>query len=739
MDNSLSSLFLSDALAIEKLLDRALSIKGIEKEKKELHQAIEDFQAPLQVMVMGSFSTGKSSFINALLGEDVTAVGALPTTAIITKLSHGENKEVVVHYLDETEKTYPVADFLGMVDENSQAWKDLREKISYVDRFLPLDILKEINIIDSPGLEAIKEAHTKITKSFVNRADVIFWMFSAENVGTATEMKNLENLEGRFQPVAIINKMDTLDEEEDDPGEFLHGARLKLQGKVAEVLGISAEYGLQGKKEHSDELLEESNIAAVERYIQREIVPQSAMLKINSFLEKVGSAYGAVRSDFDDYLKVMKNTASDKDVKAAQTYVKEACAYLERYFARFVNFSLRESEKGNSSADLLLAFAYFFGYQNHPEGFEDSIAYFKRAAEANDTSAQIFVAMYQMISGHVSEGEIWLDKAEENYVEGVDDIETKQLLYETRGILSELKKNPNEAVTFYTTAMEAGSASAANRLGRLLDEGENVRHDYRKAAECYRFAAEHDEPYAQYNLGKLYYEGRGVEKNEAEALRWIRSAAEQDIPNAQISLGSFYASGDCGVRQDAKESVFWLQRASEQGSLEAKNTLLSIYGGGAKGIQPDYPKFMELAEECYSQGLEIDPDFLCVAGDMYVEGKNHVRKDVYRGAQMFEVAAKKGSAIGQYRLGILYMLGDGVPQDFDEAYWWAKKSADQGYEGAIDDLPYLKQMKENPSEARRRIAENRSGESSASTDNEGCLVWLACPAAVLGLLYHFLA
>ena len=144
MDNSLSSLFLSDALAIEKLLDRALSIKGIEKEKKELHQAIEDFQAPLQVMVMGSFSTGKSSFINALLGEDVTAVGALPTTAIITKLSHGENKEVVVHYLDETEKTYPVADFLGMVDENSQAWKDLREKISYVDRFLPLDILGSI-------------------------------------------------------------------------------------------------------------------------------------------------------------------------------------------------------------------------------------------------------------------------------------------------------------------------------------------------------------------------------------------------------------------------------------------------------------------------------------------------------------------------------------------------------------------------------------------------------------------
>ncbi len=636
--------------------------------------------------------------------------GYLPTIMPEASLSHGENDKVVVHWLDETSKSYPVTEFLGMVDENSQAWKDLREKISYVDRFLPLDILRDVNIIDSPGLEAIKEAHTKITKSFVNRADVVFWMFSAENVGTATEMKNLENLDGRFRPVAIINKMDTLDEEEDDPGEFLHGVRLKLQGKVAEVLGVSAKYGVQGKKEQSDELLRESNIVAVERYIQREIVPQSATLKINSFLENIGGTYVGVKSNLNDYLSVIKNTASEKDFQDVQTYVQNAFSYLEKYFSRCVDFSLKESEKGNPSADLILGNVYCYGDQNHASDIERAMGYLRKAAKANNLVGQVMMALYCAGNQNVSESEFWLDKAEANYVDGVDDIKVKQFLYLARGMIAELKGDYTGSIPFYETSMELGSAEAANALGRLWDEGQDVQHDYERSAECYRFAAERDEPNSMFNLGTFYYYGKGVEKNEAEALRWIQRAAEQGVPNAQITLGNFYATGECGLKQDAKECIFWLQRAAEQGDVEAKNTLLDIYVNGIGDIKPDFQKFVDMTTTYWSNDDDIDPDLLAVAGDCYFYGKDGVEKDVDRGLKLIKDAAEKDSVYGLYCLAELHILGEYVPQDFDKAYHLMKKSAEQGFKGAIEELPYVKQMKENPEEARARIAEQRTSD-----------------------------
>ena len=88
---------------------------------------------PLQIMVMGAFSTGKSSFINAFLGETVTAVGALPTTAVITKLMYGDNK-VRVHFQDDTTQMYAADEFIYMSNENEQSWHFFRKKIAYVER-----------------------------------------------------------------------------------------------------------------------------------------------------------------------------------------------------------------------------------------------------------------------------------------------------------------------------------------------------------------------------------------------------------------------------------------------------------------------------------------------------------------------------------------------------------------------------------------------------------------------------
>lgn len=74
---------------------------GITKKSlPDLDKIIEHISAPLMIMVMGEFSTGKSTFINAMVGEEVAAMNATPTTAVITKLCYGEQDKILVHYTD---------------------------------------------------------------------------------------------------------------------------------------------------------------------------------------------------------------------------------------------------------------------------------------------------------------------------------------------------------------------------------------------------------------------------------------------------------------------------------------------------------------------------------------------------------------------------------------------------------------------------------------------------------------
>src|SRR5690606_28193162 len=68
------------ALAIARLLDRRPELVALAAEARA---AADDLDQPLLVTIMGEFSSGKSTFINALIGEEVAATGVTPTTATI--------------------------------------------------------------------------------------------------------------------------------------------------------------------------------------------------------------------------------------------------------------------------------------------------------------------------------------------------------------------------------------------------------------------------------------------------------------------------------------------------------------------------------------------------------------------------------------------------------------------------------------------------------------------------------
>ena len=98
------------------------------------------------LMIMGEFKTGKSTFINAILEEEILKSDVTPATAVVSMISYGEEKKVVAHFKDNTTKEYSFEELENITAEGDNSKKELRSQIKYVEIFIPKQILKSITI-----------------------------------------------------------------------------------------------------------------------------------------------------------------------------------------------------------------------------------------------------------------------------------------------------------------------------------------------------------------------------------------------------------------------------------------------------------------------------------------------------------------------------------------------------------------------------------------------------------------
>ena len=136
-----------------------------------------DIYMPIDIMVIGKFSTGKSTFINALLGENLLKMEETPTTAMITKICYGEKDIIKVVFDDNTEKICSQKEFDILTVTEGEKEKNSYKNIKYIERQLPCEQLKKFTVIDSPGLDAYRKDDEKITRNFIKNVDTLILLF----------------------------------------------------------------------------------------------------------------------------------------------------------------------------------------------------------------------------------------------------------------------------------------------------------------------------------------------------------------------------------------------------------------------------------------------------------------------------------------------------------------------------------------------------------------------------------
>ncbi len=192
------------------------------------------------LVVAGEFNAGKSAFINALLGDRILEEGVTPTTTHVHVIKYGA----------AVSRT-PLETALDVLTA-------------------PVELLRDINIVDTPGTNAIHREHEAITREFVPRSDMVLFVTSADRPFTESERGFLQGIRDWGKKIVIvINKIDTVESEEDVVRivSFVAENAKLLLGFTPEIFPVAARLALRAKTSGDTALLKASRFEALERYI----------------------------------------------------------------------------------------------------------------------------------------------------------------------------------------------------------------------------------------------------------------------------------------------------------------------------------------------------------------------------------------------------------------------------------------------------------------------------------------
>ncbi|MBK8879208.1 MAG: dynamin family protein [Haliscomenobacter sp.] len=194
---------------------------------------------PFMFVIVGEVKAGKSSFINALLEskEEITAVAPQPMTDTIQQIVYGPEKQILT-----------INPYLKRIE-------------------IPVEILREIALVDTPGTNTIIEHHQEITESFIPASDLIVFVFEAKNPyrESAWQFFQFIHEEWRKKVIFVLQQKDLM------PVEDLEINLAKLR-EYAEKKGVQepAIFSVSAKEE-LDGLTEQSGFANVRAYIRENI------------------------------------------------------------------------------------------------------------------------------------------------------------------------------------------------------------------------------------------------------------------------------------------------------------------------------------------------------------------------------------------------------------------------------------------------------------------------------------
>ena len=268
--------------ALGDLLKFAAELRRPTPALDSLHGLLTNIREPLLFVVVGEVKAGKSSLINALFGQEIARADVLPAT----------DRVCIYRYAREA--------------------KQIEVSPRLIESHLPIDFLRDFNIVDTPGTNTMVAEHQTITENFVPRADLILFVFSVVNPWTQSGWDFLKFVQKKWlkNVVFVLQQADLRDAKEVDViRRHLQETALDRLGIHLPVFAVSARKALLSRTSAIDKerLWSESGFEPLEEQINLIVSEGSAaMLKFRSANQTARVMFDEIRTELANSMEVIE-------------------------------------------------------------------------------------------------------------------------------------------------------------------------------------------------------------------------------------------------------------------------------------------------------------------------------------------------------------------------------------------------------------------------------------------------
>jgi GTPase Era involved in 16S rRNA processing len=240
----------------------------------ELQQRLTDER--FHLAVLGQFKRGKSTLLNALLGEPLLPTGVVPLTSIPTFLRAGKTRAVRIFFHDARQAIYSdlalerASDILARhVTEKENPWNRLGVERVEVDHPSSL-LIAGVVLIDTPGIGSTLRHNTEATLHFVTQCDAALFVVSADPPITEVEREFLKAVQGKVAKLCfVMNKIDYLTQSELAEAASFFKTVLKDLGfrEHGTIFNVSAKQGIEATVKEDPLQWSESGLERLQSYL----------------------------------------------------------------------------------------------------------------------------------------------------------------------------------------------------------------------------------------------------------------------------------------------------------------------------------------------------------------------------------------------------------------------------------------------------------------------------------------
>jgi len=190
----------------------------------------------IDVAILGQFKSGKSSFLNSLIGKPILPVGVIPVTTTITRLQYGKRERVIVRHFDGLQTEVDI----GAIEEfTSEAQNPAnRKNVELVDVELPsLEKYGGLRLVDTPGLGSIFKYHIETSENWLPEVGTALLAISSDRPLAEDDLQLIRELRTHTPKIVLLlTKVDLLSEEQQK--EVVDFFRTALQRELHEQFPI---------------------------------------------------------------------------------------------------------------------------------------------------------------------------------------------------------------------------------------------------------------------------------------------------------------------------------------------------------------------------------------------------------------------------------------------------------------------------------------------------------------------